>query len=292
MIRRVYVPSRQQFTSRLGPQQSASGGGCIRIFLALAVAAFAIISFLGSKQYNPATGEDQYVTISKEQEIALGLQSAPEMEAQFGGLEPDERYQQVVQLIGEKLVSESFASQSEYPFEFHVLADNQTVNAFALPGGPVYVTRAMIDKLTTEGEVAGVLAHEITHVVARHSAEQIAQQELTQGLTGAIILGTYDPDNPSSASTAQIAMLIGQLVNMKFSRDDEIVADAGGVKIMSQAGYDPRSMVSVMQMLEEANAGGTIEFFSTHPSPENRIAKIEQAINDFYPNGVPDGLIQ
>lgn len=288
----MITPSRQQFTSRLSPQQSASSGGCIRIFLALAVAAFAIISFLGSKQYNPVTGEDQYVTITKEQEIALGLQSAPEMEAQFGGLEPDERYQQVVQLIGEKLISESFASQSEYPFEFHVLADNKTVNAFALPGGPVYVTRAMIDKLTTEGEVAGVLAHEITHVVSRHSAEQIAQQELTQGLTGAIVLGTYDPNNPSSASTAQIAMVIGQLVNMKFSREDEIEADAGGVKIMSEAGYDPRSMVSVMQMLEQANTGGTIEFFSTHPSPENRIEKIEQAISEFYPSGVPDGLIQ
>jgi len=292
MMRRVYIPSRQQFASRLGPQQSASSGGCIRIFLALAVAAFAIISFLGSKQYNPVTGEDQYVTITKEQEVALGLQSVPEMEAQFGGLDPDERYQQVVQLIGEKLVSQSFASQSDYPFEFHVLADNQTVNAFALPGGPVYVTRAMIDALTTEGEIASVLAHEITHVVARHSAEQIAQQQLTQGLTGALVLGTYDPNNPSSTSTAQVALLIGQLVSMKFSREDEDVGDFWGVKIMSEAGYDPRSMISVMKMLERANLGGTIEFFSTHPSPENRVTKIEQAINDLYPNGVADGLIQ
>jgi len=292
MARRSYIPSRQQFTQRLSPQQSTSNAGCIRIFLALAVAAFAIISFLGSKEYNPVTGEDQYVTITKEQEIALGLQSVPEMEAQFGGLDPDDRYQQVVQLIGEKLVSESFASQSEYPFEFHVLADSQTVNAFALPGGPVYVTRAMIDSLATEGEIASVLAHEITHVIARHSAEQIAQQQLTQGLTGALVLGTYDPNNPSTTTTAQVALLIGQLVTMKFSREDENVADSMGVRIMSESGYDPRTMITVMKMLEQTSGGGTVEFFSTHPSPENRIAKIEQAINDYYPNGVPDGLIK
>jgi len=292
MVRRVYIPSRQQFSSRLGPQRSVSSGGCIRIFLALAVAAFALISYLGSKQYNPVTGEDQYVAISKEQEIALGLQSAPEMEAQFGGLDADERYQQVVQLIGEKLVAESYAAQSEYPFEFHVLADNQTVNAFALPGGPVYVTRAMMDTLSTEGEIAAVLAHEITHVISRHSAEQIAQQQLTQGLTGALVLGTYDPSNPSSTSTAQIAMLIGQLVSMKFSRTDEVEADAGGVRIMSESGYNPNSMLSVMNMLNQLNSSGTLEFFSTHPSPENRIGNIEQSIREFFPNGVPDDLIE
>ena len=277
---------------RMGPQPSAVGGGVIRIVLALAVAAFALISFFGSKQYNPVTGQDQYISITKEQEIALGLQSAPEMEAQFGGLEPDVRYQQAVQAIGQKLVQESFASQADYPFEFYVLADQQTVNAFALPGGPIYVTRALMDKMNTEGEAAGVLAHEITHVVARHSAEQISQQQLTEGLTGALVMATYDPNDPKTMATAEVAMLIGQLINMKFSREDESVADGMGVKIMSEAKYDPRSMVEVMKILEQADGGGGVEFFSTHPNPENRIQNIEQAINDLYPNGVPSGLIQ
>ncbi len=292
MIRSFSFPSRQDVGQRLGPQQSASGSGCIRIVIALAVAAFAVISFLSSKQINPVTGQEQYISISKDQEIALGLQSAPEMEAEFGGLEPDQRYQNAVQIIGDKLVKESFASQSEYPFEFHVLADAQTVNAFALPGGPVYITRALIDQLQSEGEVASVLAHEISHVVARHSAEQISTQQLTQGLTGAVVMATYDPNNPSSMGTAEVAMLIGQLVDMKFSREDEIVADTMGVKVMGQANYDPNVMVKVMQILEQAGSGNGVEFLSTHPSPENRIGKIHQAISDLYPSGVPGGMIQ
>lgn len=292
MIRSFNFPSRQNVSQRLGPQQSASGSGGIRIIIALAVAAFALFSFLSSKQTNPVTGQDQYISITKDQEIALGLQSAPEMEAEFGGLEADQRYQNAVQIIGDKLVKESFASQADYPFEFHVLADSQTVNAFALPGGPVYITRALMDQLQSEGEVASVLAHEISHVVARHSAEQISKQQLTQGLTGAVVMATYDPNNPSSMATAEVAMLIGQLVDMKFSRDDEIVADTMGVKVMGQANYDPRIMVEVMKILEQAGSGNGIEFLSTHPSPDNRLARIEQAITDLYPSGVPSGMIQ
>jgi predicted Zn-dependent protease len=291
-MRSYGFPSRQDVSQRLGPQQSASGSGCIRIVIALAVAAFAIISFLGSKQINPVTGQEQYISITKDQEIALGLQSAPEMEAKFSGLDPDVRYQNAIQLIGDKLVKESFASQADYPFEFHVLADAQTVNAFALPGGPVYVTRALMDQLQTEGQVASVLAHEISHVIARHSAEQISTQQLTQGLTGAVVMATYDPNDPSSMATAEVAMLIGQLVNMKFSRNDEIIADSMGVKVMAQANYDPRMMAAVMKILENAGSGGGVEFLSTHPSPDNRLARIEQAISELYPNGVPAGMIQ
>jgi predicted Zn-dependent protease len=292
MIRNFSFPSRQDVGQRMYPQQSTSNGGCIRIVIGLAVAAFALISFLSSKQTNPVTGQEQYISITKDQEVALGLQSAPEMEAQFGGLESDQRYQNAVQAIGAKLVNESFASQSEYPFEFHVLADAKTVNAFALPGGPVYITRALMDLLPSEGSVASVLAHEISHVVARHSAEQISTQQLTQGLTGAVVMATYDPNNPSSMATAEVTMLIGQLVDMKFSRDDEIIADSMGVKVMGQANYDPNVMVKVMQILEQSGGGNGIEFFSTHPSPENRTAKIEQAITDLYPNGLPSGMIQ
>jgi predicted Zn-dependent protease len=156
----------------------------------------------------------------------------------------------------------------------------------------VYITRALIDQLQSEGEVASVLAHEISHVVARHSAEQISTQQLTQGLTGAVVMATYDPNNPSSMGTAEVAMLIGQLVDMKFSREDEIVADTMGVKVMGQANYDPNVMMKVMQILEQAGSGNGVEFLSTHPSPENRIGKIQQAISDLYPSGVPGGMIQ
>jgi len=278
--------------SRAYPQQSRSGG-CLRIGIALAVAAFAIISFLGSKVYNPVTGQDQYITITEEQEIALGIQAAPEMAAQFGGLEPDEDYQVAIDYIGNYLIENSVAAESNYPFEFHVLADQNTVNAFALPGGQIFITKALIDSMETEGQIAGVIAHEIVHVLARHSAERIAEAQLAEGLTGALVLATYDPDNPNSMATAQVAMLISQLVQMKFGREDEITSDVLGVEIMAQAGYDPRSMVDVMRILEEASGEGPgVEFFSTHPSPDNRIGMIEEAIDNLYPNGVPNGLIQ
>jgi predicted Zn-dependent protease len=277
--------------SRLYPQQQRSGG-CLRIGIALAVAAFAIVSFLGSKVYNPVTGQDQYISITQEQEIALGIQAAPEMEAQFGGLEPDADYQTIVQYVGNYIVKNSEGAQSGYPFQFHVLADQQTINAFALPGGQVYITRALVDKLETEGQLSGVLSHEVMHVLARHSAEQIAQSQLAEGLSGALVLATYDPNDPSSMRTAQVALLISQLVQMKFSRDDEIAADTFGVELMSQAGYDPYQMVSVMKILEESSSAAPIEFFSTHPSPENRIGRIQAAIIEKYPNGIPTGMIE
>jgi beta-barrel assembly-enhancing protease len=93
-------------------------------------------------------------------------------------------------------------------------------------------------------------------------------------------------------ATAEVAMLIGQLVDMKFSRNDEIAADTMGVKVMAQANYDPNVMLQVMKILEQAGSGNGVEFFSTHPSPENRIGEIQQAIAKLYPNGVPSGMIQ
>jgi len=280
------------YRSRAYPSQSRSGG-CLRVGIALAIAAFAVISFLGSKVYNPVTGQDQYITITEEQEIALGIQAAPEMAAQFGGLETDPDYQDAIDYIGEYLVENSMAGSTNYPFDFHVLADTQTVNAFALPGGQIFITRALIDKFETEGQIAGVLAHEIVHVIARHGAERIAEAQLAEGLTGALVLATYDPDNPGSMRTAQVAMLISQLVQMKFGREDEITADVLGVEIMAQADYDPRSMIDVMRILEAASGGGpSVEFFSTHPSPDNRIERIEAAIQEIFPNGFPEGLIE
>ena len=159
------------------------------------------------------------------------------------------------------------------------------------PGGQMFLTAALYDRLETEGQVAGVMAHEIGHVVARHSAERIAKAELTQGLTGAVVIASYDPDNPRSQQTAQAAAMIGQLVNMKFGRDDELESDRLAVRFMADAGYDPRSLIGVMEVLAEAGGPNrTPEFFSTHPNPENRIAEIREAIAAEFPNGVPEGL--
>lgn len=270
-------------------------GGGITFIVALLMAGFALFRYYGSTpQTNPVTGEKQRVAdIRPEQEIALGLQAAPEMVQQFGGESQNERARRVVEGIGQRLVQESRAGKSPFRnnFEFHLLDDDKTINAFALPGGQIFITEALARRLTTEGQMAGVLGHEIGHVVGRHGAEHIAKQQLAQGLTGAAVLAAYDPNNPSSQQKAAIAAMIGNLITMKFGRDDELESDRLGVRFLADAGYDPRAMIQVMEVLKAAGGGRSQpEFFSTHPNPENRIGRIQQAIKDVFPNGVPAGL--
>ena len=191
-----------------------------------------------------------------------------------------------------RLINSTSVQESEYRFECHLLRDDQTINAFALPGGQVFITYALWEQLDSEGEIAGVMGHEIGHVIGRHSSEQIAKTRLTEGLTGAAVIAAYDPENPTSAGAAQMAALVGQMINMRYGRQDELQADNLGVQLMAEAGYDPRSLIEVMRVLAEAGGGRQPEFFSTHPDPGNRIEQIEQAIEEVFPNGVPDGLIQ
>ena len=258
-----------------------SGGCSGRLIFALLIAGFSLFSYFSSRQNNPITGKTQYIDITPDQEIAMGLQAAPEMEAEFQGEDPNQQDQSAVDQVGTTVVQNSPANRTPYQYDFHLLADPQTVNAFALPGGQVFITRALFDKLQTEGELAGVLGHEIGHVVARHSAEQIAKTKLTDGLTGAAVIATYDPNNPASANSAQVAMLIGQLVNLKYSRDDELEADGLGVCFMNDAGYDPNEMVKVMQILQALDQGNNPpEYLSTHPDPGSRITRIQQEIQN------------
>lgn len=270
-------------------RRSFNGG---RLLVGLLIAGFALFSYFGSKEYNPIVEEDQYVGITPDQEIALGLQAVPEMTAQFGGLHPDARAQEFLDNVCRQLINNSDAGQADWPYECSLLVDDETVNAFALPGGQLFLTVGLYNRLQSEAQLAGVLAHEIGHAVARHSAQQIAKQQLTQGLTGAVVIASYDPNNPNSAATGQMAAIIGQLVTMRYSREHELQSDRLGVRFMAQAGYDPRMLIEVMNILAESGGASPPEFFSTHPNPENRIRAIEQAIQEEFPNGVPDGLIQ
>lgn len=251
------------------------------MIFALLIAGVSLFSYFSSRQDNPVTGETQYIDITPEQEIALGLQAAPQMSAEFDGQDPNQNDQATVDQVGNEIVQTSAAGQTPYEYEFHLLADQETINAFALPGGQIFITRALYDRFQTVGQLAGVLGHEIAHVVARHSAEHIAKAKLTEGLTGAAVIATYDPNNPASAGSAQVAMLIGQLVNLKFGRDDELESDFLGVCFMNQAGYDPNELTEVMQILAASSQGDRPpEFFSTHPNPESRIARIQEAIRN------------
>ncbi|HEY9421338.1 MAG TPA: M48 family metalloprotease, partial [Thermoanaerobaculia bacterium] len=265
--------------SRRRPRGGSFGKG--RLIIAAVMVLISLVGYYGARSYNPVTDEVQHVSITPEQEVALGLQAAPSMAEQHGGLHRDQQAQQRVDRICHELVEKTDAKQTDYQFDCHVLADESTVNAFALPGGQVFITAGLMGRLKTEGQLAGVLSHEIGHVVARHGAEHIAKQKLTQGLTGAAVIASYDPNNPASRRNAGVALVIGQLVNMRFGRQDELESDRLGVRFLSGAGYDPREMIEVMKVLEESGGGSRQpEFFSTHPNPRNRIENIEAAIRE------------
>jgi beta-barrel assembly-enhancing protease len=272
-----------------GEVRTGSRAG-IQLLIALGIGLLSLFTYFSQTQFNEVTNEKQHIAISPRQEISLGLQSAPEMAAQFGGVSHDSAAQALVTKIGNDVVNKSDAHKTPYKFSFQVLDDQKTINAFALPGGPVFITEALLKRLKTRGQIAGVLGHEIGHVAARHSAEHLAKQQLTQGLTGAAVLATYDPDDPSSRNSAIVASLIGQAINMKFGRQDELEADKLGVSFMTESGYDPNSLIDVMAVLKAASQGRNVEFFSTHPNPENRSTRIKEQIAKLYPNGLPSGL--
>ena len=273
------------YRRRNSPQQYDYGGSGRRprrrslasmLMIFLIVGGFSLFRYFSSSQVNEITGETQYVSISPQEEIALGLQSAPSMIQQYGGLHPDQNAQEIVDEVGERLVNNTVVRASGYRYDFHLLADANVVNAFALPGGQVFITAALYSKLENIDQLAGVLGHEIGHVIHRHGAERIAKMELTQGLTGAAVVASGD------YNTAQAAQMIGNLINMKYGRDQELESDDWGVLLMMEAGYDPYELIGVMDILEDASGGSRVpEFQSSHPSPENRREKIEESIEKY-----------
>lgn len=267
--------------------------GSFKFIIALLIAGFSFVTYWCKREKNDITGEVQHIDLTVDQEIALGLQAAPEMARQYGGLHADQQVTARVKEIGQQLVDQTKAGASPYKFDFHLLADETTLNAFALPGGQIFITAGLLKALQTEGQLAGVLGHEIGHVIARHSAEQLAKAKLTQGLSSAAGVATYDPDRPGSATGAVAAAAIAKLMTLKYGRDDELESDNWAVRFTSQAGYDPRAMIEVMKILGAQRQGsGGPEFFQTHPNPENRVARLQQAIEQEFPNGVPAGLKQ
>ncbi|GAB5475999.1 MAG: M48 family metallopeptidase [Maribacter sp.] len=246
------------------------GSWKIRIFIGLAIVAFAFVKKCNNTEENPYTGRSQHITMNADQEIAIGLESAPQMAQQHGGLYPDERLQSFVDAVGNKLVQNSLARETPYKYDFHLLADDRTINAFALPGGQCFITYALFSQLN-EAQLAGVLGHEIGHVIGRHSAERIASSEFWRTATMGATVGAGDIGNVVGG--------IGQNTLLKNGRGDELESDDLGVLIMMRSGYDPNEMIKVMQILKAAAGPNRVpEFQSTHPDPENRIQKIKESI--------------
>lgn len=262
-----------------------------RLLVAGVILLITLASYYGMRQENPVTGETQHVSLSTDQEVALGLNSAPQMEAEMGGADPDPKVQALVENVGQAIVQRTAAKDTPYKYQFRVLRDPNTVNAFALPGGPVFITRGLLDRMKNEGQLAGVLGHEVGHVVARHAAEHIAKSQLAQGVVGAVGVAASD-EYGRGRQAAMTAAVVAQMMQLRYGRNDELESDRLGVRFMAEAGYDPRSMLEVMKILESASKGGgrQPEFLSTHPNPGNRLQHIQETITKLYPNGVPAEL--
>lgn len=271
-----------------GGRRRRGGGGNalkIRLLIAVVIAVVALISYLGTSSKNPITGQNQRVGIQPAEEIVLGLQAVPSLKQQFGGEEPDPPAQARLDRIGQSLVAAAMrvhnADDPVYGFEFTLLADNEVINAFALPGGQTFITDVLFDKLSDD-QLAAVMGHEIAHVIHRHGAERMTKQQFFQQLGGAAGMAAGD------ASGAQIAQQLLNVALMKYGREDERECDHFGLQYMVTAGYHPEGMVELLQILAEASGGERPpEILSTHPHPEERIGLVKQQIEEMFPDGVP-----
>jgi predicted Zn-dependent protease len=265
----------------------------IRLAIGAIFAIFGMFNYFTNVSENPITGEQQRVQLSAEQEVIIGRQSAPQMAEQHGNLYPDQTLQDYVDEVGNRVVQNSVAKGSPYPFEFHLLRDPQTINAFALPGGQVFITAALLSKLNSEAQLAGVLGHEVGHVIGRHGAEHLAKQQLGGALVNAVGIASSDGYG-GGQQAAILAQAVNQMVNLKYGREDELESDRLGFQFMTQAGYNPVGIIELMKILDDArgNAGGQPEFMSTHPDPGNRIEQLTAIMEQTYPNGVPGQLLE
>ena len=221
---------------------------------------------------SPSTGVAQFSLVSVEEEVEIGKQANAQARTQVPEFSdvPTTAY---LRDIGARLVRH--APGPKYPYSFSVV-DYREINAFALPGGPIWVHRGVLHAATNESQVAGVLAHEVAHIAQRHAAGQLTKgimANLGLGLLGAVL------GNGSGAGAAQAAA--GFLTNgifLKFSRDDEREADQVGLQIMRRAGWDGRGMVELFDILrrESSRDPGSVEvFFSSHPPPQDRVARLQ-----------------
>ena len=283
----------------LGGLLGGRGGGKGRILIAVVLAVVGLATYYFGTETNPVTGEEQRVgNMTYAQEVRLGLGSADQMAEQMGGaVSPSDPRAQLVNQVGRELLQRSGVAEAlqskgvPYQFSFTLLDDPKTVNAFALPGGPVFITTALFDDMEDSAQLAGVLGHEIGHVVERHSAQQMAKAGLSQSLIGAVAVGASD-GRGRGMTAAMAAQMAGKFLMLKYGRGDELEADGHGLGYMVKAGYDPREMVKVMEILKKASGGGGggPEFTQTHPLPETRIDDIKAWIADKFPDGVPDDL--
>lgn len=268
--------------------------GWRRTILSL-IAAVGIGMSAGGCTTNPATGQMQLNAMSTSQEIAMGEEAAPQFLESYGGEIPDAQITQYVRTLGQSLAAQS--ERPELPWEFFAI-DSSVINAFALPGGKVFISRGLMQEMTSEAQLSGVLGHEIGHVTAQHIGQQITQ---ATALQTALQVGLSVAGGGSGESSVMMqalgvgAQLGGSAYLLSFGRSQEIQADSLGIRYMAKLGYNPWAQVEVMQILDSAaGRGGAPEWMSTHPYPSTRIEKLTAEIQELYPSAQPgvDGVFQ
>jgi predicted Zn-dependent protease len=236
----------------------------VALILALVVAAYAD----SRTQLKPG-----WNLFSTQQDVEMGREVSKQAESQLSILN-DRQATAYIDSLGRSLAAH--APGEKYPYQFKIVND-KAINAFALPGGFVYINRGAIEAADNEGQIAGVMAHEIGHVVLRHGTNQTSKAYIAQAPLA--ILGGVLGSNSVGSILAQLG--VGFATNsllLKYSRDAERQADLMGTQILHDSGYDPRAMVDFFEKIQAESKGRASEFFSDHPNPENRISYVQQEI--------------
>ena len=234
--------------------------------------ALSLLLALAACVRNPLTGKRQFSLVSTQEEIAIGQQASKDVQQSIGLL-PNPRVQEYVARVGKALAAKS--ERPDLPWSFQVL-DDPTVNAFALPGGPIFITRGIFTHMSSEAELAAVLGHEIGHVTARHSADQITRTQLAQ-----LGLGLGSVLSPNLAKYGELASAGLGLMLLKYGRNAETQSDELGLRYMLDAGYDVREMEDLFRMLSrtQASQGDRLPtWLSTHPDPGDRLKATQQRL--------------
>jgi hypothetical protein len=244
------------------------------LLLALAVT---VPAWAAKRTVVPELPDPGHPSMSREKQEQLGLKTAAEVYKQMPVLPDSSPVTQYVQQLGRKLVAVIPAEYS-WPYQFHVIQQTD-INAFALPGGPIFINIGTINAADNEAQLVGVMAHEMSHVYMQHSAKQAPKQEWANilGALGGLLGG-------AAGDLAQMGIQFGAgTLLMKYSRADEAQADAVGAIIMYKAGYNPRAMAEFFQKIEKLSGNGGPQFLSDHPNPGNRVQAVDKEIADWPP---------
>jgi len=245
---------------------------------------------------NATTGRSQFNVMSREEEIQIGTEQSPELTKEFGGAVTDPQLQAYVGDIGRRLAETTRVEDpqmADLPWEFTLL-NSDVVNAFALPGGKVFISKGLAKEMTNEAQLAAVLGHEIGHVTAEHADQRYGQQIAIVGgttIVGALIGAAASSDDRAAGAAvgAGVGAAGGGIWALSYSRDQEVQADRLGMRYMERLKYNPQAAMQVQEILQREAAkggGGGLEILATHPSSETRIRELQGRMQKYYQHTV------